>query len=115
MVVLLGGNAANLPLDVQIDATSAFSGDGFYGGVAIPDGQTGFIGFKFDPDVPAGAQTYYGWFRMSVNSTTGGRVIDWAYDNTGAGIKAGAVPEPGSLAMLAMGALGLSRWRRRRS
>jgi PEP-CTERM motif len=114
MVVIVGGNAANLPVGTQINVTSAFSATGFYGGVEIPNGQTGYIGFKFDPDSVAGQQSFYGWFLMSVDSSNGGTVTSWAYENTGAGIAAGAIPEPGSLAMLAMGAVGLSRWRRRR-
>ena len=78
-------------------------------------GQTGFIGFAFDPDNIAGAQTFFGWARMSVgdNATTSGVVVDWAYDDTGAGIAAGTAPEPTSLGLLALGAAGLLAFRRR--
>jgi hypothetical protein len=43
-------------------------------------------------------------------------VIDWAYNDTGAPIHVGDVPEPGSLllALMASGATGVLAWRRYR-
>jgi hypothetical protein len=71
-----------------------------------------FLGLSF-----AGASgTLYGWVRVSVNNAAGTFVVhDWAYDSTGAGIAAGAVPAPGTLGLLAVGAsgLGLIRGRKR--
>ena len=121
-VQLASSLVANLALGAPIDASQTFSGTGFYGGVATPIGSTGFIGFSFDPDSVPGAQTWYGWFRLTVAAEPGtGYVVDWAYDNTGAGLNAGdgitAVPEPStiSLAALAMGAVGVRALRQRKS
>ena len=45
-------------------------------------------------------------------------IHDWAYDDTGAVLPAGVVPEPASTGMglgaLALGAAGLRRWRKTR-
>jgi hypothetical protein len=119
-IVLSGNVASNLPANTLIDGSLNFStltprGTGFYGGVEIPQGSTGYVGFQFDPDGIAGAQTFYGWAQMKVGggASGNGNVISWAYDDTGAPIQAGAVPEPGSLALLALGAAGVASWRRR--
>jgi hypothetical protein len=89
------------------------------GAVNIPSGQTGYIGFRFDPNGVAGVQTWYGWMHISAGSDSSpfanGTVIDWAYDNTGTGIQVGSVPEPSSIALLAMGAVGLLALRRSRA
>jgi|GEM_PF-1231363 len=72
-------------------------------------------------------QLQYGWVGMSAATVTAGNPLkmsvtltDWAYDDTGAKITAGAIPEPGSatLAMggaLVLGAAGLRQWRKRKS
>jgi hypothetical protein len=43
-----------------------------------------------------------------VNQAAGTFIVhDWAYENSGAGIAAGAVPAPGALGLFAAGASGL--------
>ena len=93
-----------------------------YGGLIgnFPTG-TAFLGFRF---VDAGGQTDFGWMRITFNSSTfvnnanasAATIVDWGWDNTGAAILAGAVPEPSSVALacLAGGAVGLMAWRRSR-
>ena len=63
----------------------------------------------------------FGWARISLASTLGGQpraIVEYAYENTGVGIAAGAVPEPSTLALLgvmAAGALGVREWRKRKA
>lgn len=58
---------------------------------------------------------FYGWVRVSVNQAAGTFVVhDWAYENSGAGIAAGAVPAPGALGLFAAGASGLGFLRGRK-
>lgn len=83
------------------------------------DGVTGYFGFRFEleedsPNASAGT-TVYGWAEVERLSPTSGRVLEWAYDDAGAPILAGAIPEPGTLGMLALGAVGLAAMRRRKS
>jgi hypothetical protein len=94
----------------------SFTGSMAYGG-ANPNAQFNtasntFLGLSF----ASGGSTLYGWVRVSVNNASGTFVVhDWAYDSTGAGIAAGAIPAPGTLGLLAVGAsgLGLIRGRKR--
>jgi hypothetical protein len=80
-----------------------------------PNGQ---FGFRF----LSGSDTFYGWGSMVVDLTPAGQgfKITEAYYNTvpGAGINVGAVPvavpEPSSMALLAVGAAGVTAWRARR-
>ena len=116
-VALNGGGAPdNLTPGTLVGPALTFSGVSFYGSVAIPANQTGYIGFSFDPDMVPGAQTLYGWYRISVgdNVLGDGAISEWAFDNSGAPITVGAVPEPSSIALLAMGAAGVLALRRRR-
>ena len=81
-------------------------------------GTTGYIGVRFaDPTTPA--QTDYGWIEYAANdNATVGTIDSWAYDNSGAAVGAGEVPEPTSLAVWALGALSaagvavLRRWKK---
>lgn len=75
---------------------------------------TGFIGFSFN----TGAGIQYGWARVTMNGSPGNAftLVDYAWADPGVAIRAGqtAIPEPGSLGLLAVGAAGLMLWRRRR-
>lgn len=65
-------------------------------------GSTGFIGFKLINNSNNGP--YYGWMRVNLSNTGNtGSIIDWAYETDGTAINVGVVPEPTSLALLALG------------
>jgi hypothetical protein len=80
-------------------------------------GQANYIGFSFLTN----GKTCYGWIKFDLE-TSGSNVVltvlAWAYDDSGATIKAGitSVPEPAETAIglgaLALGAAGLRRWRK---
>lgn len=82
-------------------------------------GSSGYIGFRFGSE----SDTRYGW--ASVTFTTGGltgmmQINEWYYENEGNGILVGStVPEPSQyasgLAVLALGAAGVRRWRKNRA
>lgn len=122
--VLLGADTANLASGTAINSASNLAAaTGGIQTVLIPNLTTGIIGFKFNPAstngftaASIGTLTNFGWMRMTVNSGGGGTIVDWAYESTPeVAITAGAVPEPSSLACLAMGALGLATLRRRKA
>ena len=80
-------------------------------------GETGgYLGIKFLNE--ATGATDYGWVQLSTTGTTGfpATITGYAFQNDGTAIFAGAVPEPGTNAALAIGALalgavGVRRWR----
>lgn len=94
-------------------ATMAFNA-GFTSSQFLAAGE-GFIGLRFDN----GSGFSFGWARVDMNGAplNSFTVVDFAYADPGEAILTGqvsAVPEPGSLACLAMGAVGTVAWRNRK-
>jgi PEP-CTERM motif len=95
-------------------ATLAYKGG--YGNSQWLSKGTGFIGFKFT----SFGGTEYGWAQLTMdgapeNSFT---LKDFAWADPGTPIFTGetaVVPEPGTLGLLAVGAVGLLLWRRQRA
>ncbi|MBN2562273.1 MAG: PEP-CTERM sorting domain-containing protein [Phycisphaerae bacterium] len=77
-------------------------------------GQRGYVGFRFDI---AGGSTHYAWIDFEgAADASSGTIRGWAYESAAdTGIEAGAIPEPGSLALLALGAAGVLAMRKGRS
>jgi hypothetical protein len=91
--------------------TMAFRGG--YGNDQWLDAGTGFVGFRFN----TGAGIQYGWVRLTMNGSplNSFTMVDFAWADPGENILTGQIPEPGSLGLLALGALGLVAWRKQRS
>jgi MYXO-CTERM domain-containing protein len=80
----------------------------------------GFVGYRFD----VGAGVQYGWARVRMHGDgTGFIFVDYAYGDPGDRIKPGqtgsaatdTVTDEGSVGLLALGATGLTLWRRRKN
>jgi hypothetical protein len=101
------GSGSTFQTSSQVVLGSNYGGT-LYGGFAtqVPPGTNAYAGFEFTAGDGA---IHYGWLYMNVNAG----VIDFtgaAYESTpGMAIAAGqtAVPEPGTMAMLALGAVGV--------
>jgi len=113
-----GGATANLPAGTLIDGASLYGNSAASTAGATPhllNSNENLIGFRFQ-DETDGNCTKFGWFRVSLSTSLSSQpraLVEYAYDNTcGVGIPAG-VPEPGSLALLAMGAAGMFIRRRK--
>ena len=66
------------------------------------DGDIGYFGFSFNPETD-NTKTYYGWAQVKRIGIAQGRLLGWAYEDNGGSIRAGVVPIPSSLALLALG------------
>jgi hypothetical protein len=83
-----------------------------------------YLAFKFKDSTQVGSPVYYGWIDASLSNPLTGSgpdltIFSYAYDNTGAKIPMGAVPEPAPVGLMALGALtlgvkGIRSWRRNR-
>jgi hypothetical protein len=74
----------------------------------------GYFGFQFD----VGAGTQVGWAQLELISgapVNTFRLTQYAFAGPGESLNAGQIPEPSSMAFLALGAAGIATWRRRRS
>ncbi len=124
---------SRLPQGVLISNYRFFSGSGvmisfspFTGGQFFDEG-LGFIGFRFNN----GAGRQYGWARVKTPGpyyrfpgSVRFLLVDYAWGDPGDQVKTGqtslagdqaeAVPDQGSLGLLALGSAGLLAWRRRR-
>lgn len=122
----LGGSTTlvdNLAFGTLVDGSGVYARTGSSettGATAFTlNGTTNYIGFRFF-NTATGAVNY-GWASFTLGATTGGQprtLVSFAYDNTGAGINVGAIPEPSTFALLgvmAMGALGVRAWRKRKA
>ncbi len=109
----MGANLAGGPFAAKAFGTLAFGAN--YPNAHWVQAGEGYICFKFTD----AAGTEYGWMDLSTNGSVAGEALtlkSYAYTTAGEQITAGqtAVPEPGSLALLAAGGAGLLAWRQRR-
>ncbi len=107
----------NLGLGIEIGPTLSFS-SGFGGSTNnfanFISGEKGFVGFSLILD-DGNDTVAYGWIEVTFqNDNTPGVIHGWAYDDTGAPLEVGAIPEP-TQSMLLVLALAATAIRRRRS
>ncbi len=109
------GSGTSFASTTNIDKVNQFETPGI---VALHNGDGQLLPFEFMDN----GHMDYGYLSFDAQATAGGvtryQIDGFTYDDSGAGVIAGAgavssVPEPGSLSMLAAGALGLLAYRRR--
>lgn len=111
-VVTSAGWGANMAYGTMIDATDTY-GSGTSSNISQwnLNSSDNLVGFRFLNE--GNNQIHYGWARIAFGSTITSRMlVEYAYDATpGAGIGAGVVPAPASLALLGLGAFAARRRR----
>jgi hypothetical protein len=111
-------SAFNLAPGTPVTAAGPYS-SGLYGPLNL-NSTNNYVGFRFQNEA-AGNQTQYGWFQMSIGTSAtdpARSIIGYAYEDSGANINVGQVPEPTTTALLgvmAAGALGVRAWRKRKA
>lgn len=119
-VLASNGDPANVqgsqvgPSDTFASASGRLSdkmGDGNFD----KNSAAGYLGFE----VPVNGHPYdYGWVELSSVTFNGSQsitIIEYAYDDSGNPINVPATPEPSTLALFALGAVGVETFRRRTS
>ena len=119
IVVGLGSSltqADNLPTGSLIDGTYVYGrtpSSETTGATAFTlNSSNNLVGFRFLNETTTTIN--YGWMRLAVGVTLGAQprsIMEYAYENSGAGIQAGVVPEPATWSLL--GAVALIGRRRR--
>lgn len=114
-----GGATANLAPNTVIGPASVFgsSGANIAGNEPhVLNSADNIVGFRFQNEANGNA-THYGWFRVSLSTALNAQprvMVEYAYnDVAGEPIGAGQIPAPGSLALLALGAVGVAGRRRK--
>ncbi len=90
----------------QTLSPNTFSGNTVQIGFTVGSSGTNYVGFRLGGNV--------GWFSFSVAGLgTDIHYLEGGYGNAGENVHVGTVPAPGALALLALGAVGVRRNRKR--
>ena len=96
----------NLGFGTAVDSSSTF-GSGSTGSDShignspnqFVSGSEGYVGFQFLPN--GGSTPLYGWMKLVLSNTSSpGLIREWAYEDSGAPIAVGAVPEPSTAILI---------------
>jgi len=63
-------------------------------------GESGYVGFTF---LQNDTTPVYGWMQLTFDSTSSATAVEWAWDDSGAPIGVGVVPEPGTALLVGLG------------
>lgn len=117
-----GTMALNLAMGAPIGSSSFFGSNSSAAASSSQfnlNSSNNLIGFRFLNEATGALN--YGWMRISLGATAGGQprsIVEYAFENSGASIGAGVIPEPSTMALLslmAVGAVGVRAWRKRKA